>query len=57
MKGLAARVRDRSGQAMTEYVLVTLVAVTGLIGFSLLLRLALRSYLEPIYFFVGLPIP
>jgi hypothetical protein len=59
--GLAGRLREKAGsergQAMMEYVLITIVCVLGLLGFSVIFQRAIKAYLLPIYFFVGLPIP
>jgi uncharacterized membrane protein len=49
--------RAEAGQAMTEYVVALAGAVVGLIVFSRLMQIAVFRYLQPIYFWVGLPIP
>lgn len=48
---------DERGQAMLEYVVVTLTCVALLIGLSRSMQIAIARYLAPIYFWVGLPIP
>ncbi len=49
--------RDQRGQAMTEYIVALAGAVVGLIVFSRTMQIAVFRYLQPIYFWVGLPIP
>jgi len=53
----AAKRLGSRGQAMMEYVLLTIACVIGLLGFSVIFQRAIRGYLEGIYFFVSLPIP
>lgn len=52
-----ARFADSRGQAMLEYVIATLLCVALLIGFSASMQVAVARYLNPIFFWVGLPIP
>lgn len=51
------RGRGEKGQAMVEYIVALAGAVVGLIVFSRLMQIAVFRYLQPIYFWVGLPIP
>jgi len=44
------------GQAITEYLIVFVLAVIPLLGFTTPLRLILRAYLRDIYFVIGLSV-
>lgn len=48
---------SQRGQAMTEYIVALAFAVCALIAFSTSMQIAVFRYLQPIYFWVGLPIP
>ena len=56
-KALARRLRDERGQGMTEYVVVATLTMIPLVIFFIPMLRAIRIYLQPIYFFIGLPIP
>jgi len=49
--------RESDGQAATEYVVVMMLAVIGLITLFAPTMLAIERYLRSVYFFIGLPIP
>ena len=48
---------NERGQTMTEYVVTLILAVVPLIIFSRAMQIAIKNYIRPIYFFIGLPIP
>ena len=48
---------EEKGQAMTEYVLVTVIAVLCLAGCFEMFRKALRTYYNRIASLISLPIP
>jgi hypothetical protein len=54
---VAQRLRGEEGQGMTEYIVVATLTMIPLIVLFLPMMTALRHYLRPIYYFIGLPIP
>jgi uncharacterized protein involved in cysteine biosynthesis len=54
---VAQWLRGEEGQGMTEYVVVATLTMIPLIVLFLPMMAALRRYLHPIYYFIGLPIP
>ena len=60
-RGPMARPADRmlaseKGQAMTEYIIVFCLAVIPLAAFITPLRIAIRNYLQGIYFTISVPL-
>ena len=51
------RLRDERGQGMTEYVVVATLTMLPLVIFFIPMLTAIRIYLQPIYFFIALPVP
>lgn len=51
------RLRDERGQGMTEYVVVATLTILPLVIFFIPMLTAIRIYLQPIYFFIALPVP
>ena len=52
-RGLLAK---QGGQAITEYLIVVVLAFIPLLGFTTPLRKIIRSYLQAIYFMISLSI-
>jgi hypothetical protein len=48
---------NQRGQTFMEYILLVIVCLLVLRFFSVLFQIAIRHYLEPIYFWVSLPFP
>ncbi|MBU0478623.1 hypothetical protein KKC91_08660 [bacterium] len=57
IKRLKNLLPDEKGQAMTEYVLVTVIAVLCLAGCFEMFRKALKAYYNRIASLISLPIP
>jgi hypothetical protein len=47
---------DQRGQAITEYLIVVVLAIIPLLGFTTPLRMIIRAYLRDIYFMISLSI-